>query len=214
MIARLREQIQSLLQLIATQTQNQYNLQNSQATTLSPSGSASSTTATDTSSATPSNTTSGTTTTSTAPAASASATSSQPSNLSLNGTTGGFRLARQLSQGMTGDDVKVLQAALSFEADVYPEASISGYFGADTAAALSRFQAKNSLEVTGIADAPTLTKLNSFLDYNPIRFENRASGLYLCAMGSLSGYAPSGWTRAGGLTDGGAAQVIPSCSSR
>ena len=206
MIARLREQIQSLLQLIATQAQNQ----DTQAMQGSM-GTASSTSGTNASSTTLSSATSGATDTS---SASVSMTPSQPANLSLNGVTGGFRLTRQLSQGMTGDDVKVLQAALSFEADVYPEAAITGSFGADTAAALTRFQAKNSLSATGVADGPTLTKLNSFLDYNPIRFENRAGGLYLCAMGSLSGYAPSGWTRAGGLTDGGSAQLIPSCSSR
>ena len=76
---------------------------------------------------------------------------------------------RNLTVGATGEDVKLLQRIL-IAAGVYPEALITGYFGALTKAAVSRFQEKYSAEIlvpnglqkgTGFVGSSTLKKLRS-----------------------------------------------------
>lgn len=56
-------------------------------------------------------------------------------------TSSGFSLIRDLSVGSQGDDVRRLQNFLADEG-VYPEARITGYFGALTKSAVIRFQQK------------------------------------------------------------------------
>ena len=51
-------------------------------------------------------------------------------------------LVATLTQGTSGDQVKVLQAILAADAEIYPEGKITGFFGPLTAQAVKRFQKK------------------------------------------------------------------------
>ena len=76
---------------------------------------------------------------------------------------------RNLKVGMSGEDVRSLQKIL-IAAGVYPEALVTGYFGALTKAAVVRFQEKYASEIlvpnglhagTGFVGSSTLKKLRS-----------------------------------------------------
>lgn len=56
---------------------------------------------------------------------------------------------RTLKRGMSGKDVKVLQAFLAEDLTIYPEASVSGYFGGLTEAAVQRWQAQYTTVTEG-----------------------------------------------------------------
>jgi peptidoglycan hydrolase-like protein with peptidoglycan-binding domain/protocatechuate 3,4-dioxygenase beta subunit len=80
----------------------------------------------------------------------------------------GVSFSRSLTLGVSGADVTALQLILVAEG-VYPEAITSGYFGALTKAAVSRFQDKYAAEVlapagltvgTGYVGPSTIKKLN------------------------------------------------------
>lgn len=58
-------------------------------------------------------------------------------------------IARNLRQGMSGDDVAALQRLLASDPSVYPEGIISGHYGALTAKAVKAFQKKHGLEQAG-----------------------------------------------------------------
>lgn len=131
-----------------------------------------------------------------------------PPGLPNTGGTGstGLTVGRTLAFGSIGDDVKALQAVLAADAEVYPEGLITGYFGNLTRNALYRFQAKNSLAVTGIVDEPTRVKINSFLSFNKIMFQTRSGMTTLCFAGTTMNTTPSGWLR---LMNG--TRIVPSC---
>lgn len=59
------------------------------------------------------------------------------------------RVSRVLKLGDSGADVTRLQQFLALDASVYPEKSITGYYGALTEAAVKRFQCKNKLVCDG-----------------------------------------------------------------
>ncbi|MBI2610692.1 peptidoglycan-binding protein [Candidatus Kaiserbacteria bacterium] len=61
-------------------------------------------------------------------------------------------LSRALRQGMSGADVTALQAFLAADPRIYPEGTISGYFGALTQAAVQRFQARAGIVSSGTPD--------------------------------------------------------------
>ncbi len=65
-----------------------------------------------------------------------------------------------LRRGHQDIEVEHLQEVLAADEDLYPEKSITGYFGALTETALKRFQAKHNLPQTGITDQATRAKLN------------------------------------------------------
>lgn len=67
---------------------------------------------------------------------------------------------RQIDLGMTGADVTSLQQFLATDSTIYPEASVTGYYGALTAAAVGRYQAKNGLASVGRVGPATLALLN------------------------------------------------------
>lgn len=56
-----------------------------------------------------------------------------------------------LRRGSSGDDVSRLQQFLARDTSVYPEASITGYYGALTELAVQRWQIKNGIVLSGTA---------------------------------------------------------------
>ena len=65
---------------------------------------------------------------------------------------------RNLRQGMTGEDVKALQAILAADPSIY-SGGITGYFGGLTSEALRKYQKKNGLDAVGFVGPKTLKKL-------------------------------------------------------
>jgi len=82
--------------------------------------------------------------------------------------TSTLQLIGQLREGMTGDQVRLLQTALAGDTSIYPEGLVTGYFGRLTALAVKRFQARHGLSQVGSIGPKTLEKLNQFLTQNPI----------------------------------------------
>jgi len=76
---------------------------------------------------------------------------------------GTLQIIKQLSIGMTGEEVKQLQEILATDPDVYPEGLITGYFGRLTEKAVKKFQKKVCLEEVGLVGPKTLWKINELL---------------------------------------------------
>lgn len=70
-------------------------------------------------------------------------------------TAGGScpHIGRVLKIGSSGADVTRLQQFLSLDPSVYPEKSVTGYYGALTEAAVKRFQCKNKIVCDGDANS-------------------------------------------------------------
>jgi len=62
-------------------------------------------------------------------------------------------IVRTLKQGMSGSDVTALQAFLAADSRIYPEGTISGYFGLLTQYAVQRFQSRHGLVTSGTPDS-------------------------------------------------------------
>ena len=77
------------------------------------------------------------------------------------------QVSRTLSQGVEGEDVRLMQIRLS-ELEYY-SGDISGTFGANTRNAVEAFQADFGLEVTGVADAATQAQMYATV-YRPLRY--------------------------------------------
>lgn len=67
--------------------------------------------------------------------------------------------ARVLRKGMRGDDVKLLQQALT--AAGFDTKGADGIFGNDTESAVRKFQSAKALNANGVAGSATLAALNS-----------------------------------------------------
>lgn len=65
-----------------------------------------------------------------------------------------------LGPGASGTDVSLLQQALATDPSLYPQGAITGFFGAQTAEAVRRFQASQNIPVTGTVGPLTRQKLN------------------------------------------------------
>lgn len=72
-------------------------------------------------------------------------------------------LTRQLREGVSGEDVKLLQQILATDPEIYPEKKITGYFGSMTAKAVKKFQKKACLEEVGSIGPKTLKRINELL---------------------------------------------------
>lgn len=83
-----------------------------------------------------------------------------------------LKLLKQLREGMTSDDVMLLQSLLAANASIYPEGKITGFYGKLTAEAVRRFQKKNGLEGVGFVGPRTLEKLNRLLQEHPLSAED------------------------------------------
>lgn len=66
-----------------------------------------------------------------------------------------------LQRGSSGLEVTQLQELLKILPDVYPEGTVSGYFGRLTEKAVKKFQEKYGVEPIGIVGPKTRMKLNS-----------------------------------------------------
>ncbi len=118
-----------------------------------------------------------------------------------------LKVISQLHAGMSGEDIKLLQEILAADPDVYPEGTISGYYGRRTAQAVKRFQAKHGLEQMGHVGPKTLQKLNEELDKNPITKED--STQRHCAIVPPGHLIAPGWLR----KHDGVAPVVPPCQA-
>ena len=65
-----------------------------------------------------------------------------------------------LSLGSAGEEVKILQAALSTDKNIYPSGIVSGYFGSLTKQAIVNFQKKYQIPKSGKIDEATAKKFN------------------------------------------------------
>lgn len=84
-------------------------------------------------------------------------------------------LVSTFRQGSSGDQVAILQALLAADPSIYPEGTVSGFFGKLTAQAVKRFQKKNGLEQVGNVGPKTLRKLQEFLQEHPLGFNMASS---------------------------------------
>lgn len=72
-----------------------------------------------------------------------------------------------LKVGSTGDDVRILQAALSLDKKIYSSGIVSGYYGDLTRTAVTNFQVKYDLVGTGEVDKQTADKFNEVYGNEP-----------------------------------------------
>lgn len=75
-----------------------------------------------------------------------------------------LKLIRGLREGMSGDDVKMLQEILATDPEIYPEGLITGYYGRLTARAIMKFQKKIGLEQVGVVGPKTISRINELLE--------------------------------------------------
>ncbi len=132
-----------------------------------------------------------------------------------------LKLIKNLKQGMSGDDVKLLQETLAADPTVYPEGLVTGYFGQLTAKAVKNFQKKHGISQTGTVGPQTMAKLNRELDDNPIAVQDtQASGAAHggkatvastthCAIVPPGHLIAPGWLR----KQGGVAPIVPPCQT-
>ncbi len=119
-------------------------------------------------------------------------------------------LLQTLKQGSSGDDVKILQALLAADPDIYPDGIISGYFGPKTAAAVAKFQRKNGLESVGHVGPKTLQKLNEALMQTPVALQSgTTTGSMPCAIVPPGHLIAPGWLK----KNGNQAPVVPPCQT-
>jgi len=87
-----------------------------------------------------------------------------------------FKFTSRLSKGSKGKEVTELQKCLAKFPDIYPDGTISGYFGPKTAEAVSRFQEKYTEDIlepygytkgTGTVGKSTRAKLNEICFAQP-----------------------------------------------
>lgn len=94
-------------------------------------------------------------------------------------------LVSTFRQGSSGDQVVILQALLAADPSIYPEGTVSGFFGKLTAQAVKRFQKKHGLEQVGNVGPKTLRKLQEFLQEHPLGF-NMASSTHSTGSGQAA----------------------------
>jgi uncharacterized protein YkwD len=86
----------------------------------------------------------------------------------VNKITSGNELIKPgLKSGSTGDMVKILQAALSIDKDIYPSGLVTGFYGELTKSAVINFQTKHQLTQNGEVDNRTADKFNEVYGNEP-----------------------------------------------
>ncbi len=107
-------------------------------------------------------------------------------------------LTRQLQIGMSGADVSDLQRFLATDQTVYPQGLITGYFGTLTQAAVSRFQARNSIPVVGRVGPLTLVAINAQMNAGVAGLDNSAPFIYGLSTGVTNNSATMNWNTSEG----------------
>lgn len=105
-------------------------------------------------------------------------------------------IGRSLRAGSSGDDVTRLQQFLARDSAIYPEAMVTGYYGALTEAAVKRWQVKYNIVSSGTADTT---------GYGVVGPRTAAAISLQCTSMSISGGGSSGGT----ATVGGYFQITP-----
>ena len=75
-----------------------------------------------------------------------------------------LRLNSEHRRGEQNDEIKLLQKILATDPALYPEGYVTGYFGDFTSKAISRFQSRYGLTVTGTLTPETKELINKILD--------------------------------------------------
>jgi peptidoglycan hydrolase-like protein with peptidoglycan-binding domain len=75
-----------------------------------------------------------------------------------------INLTRQLSRGMSNEEVTTLQEILAADPEIYPEGVVSGFFGALTEKAVRKFQQKHGLDQVGTVGPKTRAALFNFVN--------------------------------------------------
>ncbi len=137
-------------------------------------------------------------------------TSGTTSNTALSASILGL-----LKLGDEGDSVKLLQVLLAADPSVYPEGTVSGFFGPLTLKALRMYQKKHGLEQTGAVGPRTLRHLEEDLDDNDLEVEDgdNASSTLKIGRGRLCAKVPPGHLIAPGWLrkHGGIVPLVPEC---
>ena len=76
----------------------------------------------------------------------------------------GTLLNSNYTVGSSSPEIKQIQQLLASDPSVYPQGLATGYFGNLTAQAISRFQQKNGLPVTGQLDTATKALLQEYMN--------------------------------------------------
>lgn len=127
-------------------------------------------------------------------------------------------MIRNLREGMTGDDVKALQAILAADPEIYPEGLITGYYGRLTSEAVRKFQRKNGIETVGIVGPKTLKKLNEKIsdlklyseddeDEDEDGDDSKGRGKKLCMITPPGHQIAPGWLK----KNNGQKPIVPEC---
>ncbi len=90
-------------------------------------------------------------------------TATTTSSAQVNAFLAQLQILRDLRQGMSGDDVKILQSVLAAHPDIYPEGIVTGYYGALTAKAVAKYQKKYGISAVGKVGPMTRGHLNKLL---------------------------------------------------
>lgn len=134
--------------------------------------------------------------------------------------TSTLKLIRNLKQGMSGEDVKLLQETLAADPAVYPDGFVTGYYGQLTAKAVKSFQKKHGISQTGYVGPLTMARLNRELDDHPIvavrnghgnNDDDNENGVKAstthCAIVPPGHLIAPGWLR----KQGGEKPIVPEC---
>ncbi len=138
-------------------------------------------------------------------------------NTAASSTATTLSLIRNLRQGMSGEDVAALQAILAADPTIYPQGTISGFYGSQTAAAVKKFQKKNGIETLGTVGPKTLKKLNEAIkelglareEGNATSTSNANEGKKLCAKVPPGHLIAPGWLK----KNGGVKPAVPECQT-
>jgi peptidoglycan hydrolase-like protein with peptidoglycan-binding domain len=127
-------------------------------------------------------------------------------------------LIMNLKEGMTSEEVKLLQALLASDSEIYPEKKITGYYGKLTTKAIMRFQKKHGLPQTGFTGPMTREKLNKLLAIAPVakededggeKGEGKKNGVRFCLAIPPGHLIADGWKKHQG--DNGDGPTLPLC---
>ncbi|MDP3764306.1 MAG: peptidoglycan-binding protein [bacterium] len=134
-------------------------------TSSTSSSSASPTTTTTTTATTPTTTT----TTTTAPKPATPAVTAPAPVVSVPASVVSMSpvLMKELNPGARNNEVMDLQKLLARDPEIYPDGTVSGFYGPKTVAAVRKFQAKYGLPVVGRVGPATLAKINEVLSSKP-----------------------------------------------